>query len=619
MDEIAILTSLALFLLLAAGCSIVFNKIKLPPLIGYLMAGIIVANFWQTTETGEIIVEILSDMGLIMLMFCIGLEINLKKIRKQGLFAIEVAAVQLPLMILGGILGGSLLGFDSLQCLCLGAIISGSSTAAVTAVLKTQNQLDRDHIETIILVLIMEDIGQVIILSIITPLMAGSELDAGGLTAMVVCILAFMIASIFFGLRMMPRIINWISDNVSSEVLVITAVGLAFGMALLANIVGLSVAIGSFLMGMMVASSRKSRDVMHDIEPMKNIFMAMFFISVGMEISLNTIVDNIGTILIFYGMFAFLIISSVSLGYWLGNETCRIGFVSSVSLAVMGEFAFIIAKQALDYNVVDDAFYTSVIGAALLSMIILPILSKSSGRIWDTVVRKMPDPLLGLFNGINNVKTSFYEQISYSSKRTRREINQRMTHAYALILIIIVIQTFFVLISQVFVEWAVTYFGGFVEMWGTIILMLNLVAIYLPLYKLVSNVKFINQMVTENAERMVAFGSGNNLMENALRTNNSILALIIDIIILILVPNGINFWLHILVLLIALCVLLFLNRKALRNKADEEPVPTEEDAFFDSIDTEKFKALIRRKMQKDDGTDDTDRSVVSIDTGDSKT
>ncbi|MBR1452815.1 MAG: cation:proton antiporter, partial [Candidatus Methanomethylophilaceae archaeon] len=259
------MVSLALFLLLSAVCSIVFNKIKLPPLIGYLMAGIIVSNFFSIDEVGESVVEILSQMGLIMLMFCIGMEINLKKIRKQGAFAIEVALVQLPLMVLGGVIAGTLMGMDMVQSICLGGIISGSSTAVVLAVLKSQNRLDKDHIEMLVLITIMEDIGQVIILSMITPMLAGTELDTNGLIAMVISIFAFMVISILVGLRFMPRIVNWVSDNVSMEVLVIFCIGLAFGMALVADYAGLSVAIGVFLMGMMIASSRKNKDILRDI------------------------------------------------------------------------------------------------------------------------------------------------------------------------------------------------------------------------------------------------------------------------------------------------------------------------------------------------------------------
>ena len=175
MEEIVMVTALALFTLLAAVCSIIFNKLKLPPLIGYIIAGIVLVNvmfIYQDEETilaEEEIISLLKDFGLILLMFCIGLEINIKKIRKQGSFAILVAVIQLPLMVLGGFIAGSLLGYDMTQSIVLGAIISGSSTAVVMGVLKSQGKLDKEHIEMLVLITIMEDIGQVIILSMITP------------------------------------------------------------------------------------------------------------------------------------------------------------------------------------------------------------------------------------------------------------------------------------------------------------------------------------------------------------------------------------------------------------------------------------------------------------------
>ncbi|MBO4764053.1 MAG: cation:proton antiporter, partial [Candidatus Methanomethylophilaceae archaeon] len=194
MDETALLTSIALFTLLAGFCSIVFNKAKLPPLIGYLTAGIVISNVVDVSETGMTAVELLSDFGLVLLMFCIGLEINLKKIKKQGKFAVLVAVVQLPLMVVGGIIAGSVMGFNQVQSIALGAIISGSSTAVVMAVLKSQNKLNRDHIEMLVLITIMEDIGQVIILSMLTPVLAGSSMEASDLIVLITTIALFMAA-----------------------------------------------------------------------------------------------------------------------------------------------------------------------------------------------------------------------------------------------------------------------------------------------------------------------------------------------------------------------------------------------------------------------------------------
>jgi len=613
LDEILLMTSLAIFLLLAAVCSIVFNKIRLPPLIGYLMAGIIIANFFNTTETGRSVVEILSDMGLIMLMFSIGLEISIKKIRKQGLFAIEVALVQLPLMVLGGIIAGGLLGFDMLQSICLGGIISGSSTAVVMAVLKTQNRLDKEHIETLVLITIMEDIGQVIILSMITPMLAGASLEAGGLAAMIVSIIAFMVVSIVIGLRFMPRIINWVADNVTSEVVVILAVGLAFAMAFVANFVGLSVAIGAFLMGMMMASSRKSNEIAHDIEPMKNIFMAMFFISVGMEISLDTLVANIGLIAIIYIVYAALKSSTVFLGYWIGGEESRNGFVSAVGLCAMGEFAFIIAKQALDNNVVDDAFYTSVVGAALVSMIILPILAGSSSKLWDSAHDRCPAGLMARFVRVNALRDTFYQRMSESSRKTRKELRATMGKSYFSIMITTVIEIVFILITPVIRDWAAEYFGGEPIMWSFVLLVFNLFALYPPLYALFANLKIIQTMASKGVVRLQRGVGGKLALHSSFYlTNTPLLALMTDMAILIIIPNDIGFWEHFIVLGIALVVLLMINRRSLQGKDD--PGTFDNDLTPYEVDEAAFMKDVDRKIA-DQREKEESRTTVKVDTG----
>lgn len=580
MDEALLLTSLAVLILLAGLCSIIFNKLKLPPLIGYLVAGIIVANFWNLNAEGENVVSILSDMGLVMLMFCIGLEINLKKIKKQGLFAIEVAAIQLPLMVFGGFLAGTFLGFNTLQCITLGAIISGSSTAVVMAVLKSQGKLDKEHIEMLVLITIMEDIGQVIILSMLTPMLAGTFLDTNSLIVMIVSILVFMLASIAIGLRIVPRVMNWVSDNVSSEVLVVFSIGLAFGMALLSTFVGLSMAIGAFLMGMMVASCRKSKEINHDIEPMKNLFMAMFFISVGMEVSLGSLADNIGMIVVFYLIFAGFKISTVFLAYWVGNEKARTGFVSAVSLAAMGEFAFIIAKEALDHGAVDEAFYTSVIGAALISMIMLPFLTKFADRIWDKADEKCPMKVRTVIDRINMARDNLYMNMSATSRKSQKALHRSMTHAYMNVMFIALIEILFYILMPYGIEWLQDAFGGNATLWGIALLVVNFLVLAVPTYHLVNNTKYLDELVIAGARRVAHMngrdGEPGRLYQKYLDINTYIIVAIIDCVILFVIPNPLNLVSHLIVFLIAGVLIVLIYRKTNRASQDDEGEDEEE-------------------------------------------
>ena len=579
MEELALLTSLAVFTLLAAACSIIFNKIRLPPLIGYIVAGIIIANVWTITNDSEQIVSILSDIGLVMLMFCIGLEINLRKIRKQGLFAMGVVIIQLPLMMLGGIVAGMLLGYDMVQCICLGAIISGSSTAVVMAVLKSQKELDADHKESLVLVLIMEDIGQVIILSMITPIMASNDpsVDVNSLIVMIVSIIVFMVASIVVGLKLIPRAINWVSDNVSDEILTVFSVGLAFGMALLSIYIGLSMAIGAFLMGMMIAGSRKSKEINHKIEPMRDLFMAIFFISIGMEITVSSLIDNIGTIIVLYLIFLILIVVAVFIAYWIENETCRNGFLSAVSLATMGEFAFIIASEALGFGAIDQSFYTSVVGAALLSMIILPFLSRYSPRIWDKSVEKCPRPIYATCCRLNETRERVYSRVYATSKKSRKAMYRSMTHSYINILAIAAIEIAFYFLIPVCVDWITANFGGTRDLWSIVMLMVNFAVLMMPVYHLVNNVKFLDEMIIGGARR-IAKREGNlsepgAIYQRFLEINTYIMVLMIVALIVIICPNSVGLWQHLVVLGLAAIVLAVFYLKRLRDDRRRPPSP----------------------------------------------
>ena len=579
MEELALLTSLAVFTLLAAACSIIFNKIRLPPLIGYIVAGIIIANVWTITNDSEQIVSILSDIGLVMLMFCIGLEINLRKIRKQGLFAMGVVIIQLPLMMLGGIVAGMLLGYDMVQCICLGAIISGSSTAVVMAVLKAQKRLDKEHIEMLVLITIMEDIGQVIILSMITPIMASNDpsVDVNSLIVMIVSIIVFMVASIVVGLKLIPRAINWVSDNVSDEILTVFSVGLAFGMALLSIYIGLSMAIGAFLMGMMIAGSRKSKEINHKIEPMRDLFMAIFFISIGMEITVSSLIDNIGTIIVLYLIFLILIVVAVFIAYWFENETCRNGFLSAVSLATMGEFAFIIASEALGFGAIDQSFYTSVVGAALLSMIILPFLSRYSPRIWDKSVKKCPRPIYATCCRLNETRERVYSRVYATSKKSRKAMYRSMTHSYINILAIAAIEIAFYFLIPVCVDWITANFGGTRDLWSIVMLMVNFAVLMMPVYHLVNNVKFLDEMIIGGARR-IAKREGNlsepgAIYQRFLEINTYIMVLIIVALIVIICPNSVGLWQHLVVLGLAAIVLAVFYLKRLRDDRRRPPSP----------------------------------------------
>ncbi|MBR4227034.1 MAG: cation:proton antiporter [Candidatus Methanomethylophilaceae archaeon] len=580
MDESLLLLSLALFTVLAGACSIVFNKAKLPPLIGYLTAGIVIANFLSVSEPGMAAIEILSDVGLILLMFCIGLEINLKKIRKKGRFAIVVAGVQLPLTVILGFVSGGMMGMGVIPSIVLGAVLSGCSTAAVMSVMTSQRRFTKEHMEVIILIIIIQDIGQVVMLSTLTPVLAGSSMEVSGLVVLITSIAVFMVVSIVAGLRVIPVFVNWVSDNVSKEVLLVVCLGFAFLMAWVATVAGLSMAIGAFMAGLLISVARNSKDIEAAVDPMKSLFMSMFFISVGMEVHLATLSDNIVTMILFYLMFAGFLVVTVFLGFWLNGEKGRFGFVSAVSMTAMGEFAFIISKEALEHNVVDDAFYTSIIGAALLSMVCMPILSRYSDGMWDLGKSLCPKTILGLLRKLNGFRDGLYANVRTATSRTQRHFRRSMTHAYInIIAIMVVILAFYVAVpmtSPVLND----MFGGGVHLWDFVLVMLNLVALIPPTKYLVDNVKFLDRMVVENARRLASrerdpVARGSRFPE-LLEMNTYFAVVTIDLAIIAVVPNPLSLEEHIFVALAAALILAVILLR-IKNMEKESPVEDTDD------------------------------------------
>lgn len=579
MDEATFLLNMTFLLLVAGICSVIFKRLKMPAIIGYLAAGIILANYWiGESEETENIVSILASMGLVMLMFCIGMELNLKKLRKAGAFAVMVALIQIPLMVSGGYIFGIFMGWDPITSILFGAIISGSSTAVVTAVLKDQGKLSKEDIETIVLITVVEDVAQVVILSLASPLLTGSTMELGSMIWMVLVILVFMIAAVSIGILFVPRALDWIASKMPDEILLVTSLGMCFAMALMSVWVGMSMAIGAFLMGVVVSQAASKNTIEHDITPMKDIFMAMFFISVGLEIAPQGLIDNIVLTMSIFAVYAVLKAGSVLFAYFVGNKTMRIGFMSSVSLVVMGEFAFIIAKAGLDAGILSESFYTSVVSAALVSMVVLPFLTNNSGKISDYIYNNAPKPVINALHKVESVRDSHYSRIALSSKSTSARVKERAILAYVYVLMLFVIEIIFFLFTPLMTEFLYNNTHGGISQNAcyTVVLAINFVAIAIPLYSLVKHLKYVEKVLINSERKAEARGEGNlerrsiRFYKSFVRINNWVLVFIPAFVILILVPSSVGPIEHILAMLGGIGIILLIYAFKQRSETDNK-------------------------------------------------
>ena len=566
MEEQLLVLNMAILLLLGGFCSIVFKRFKMPVVIGYLIAGIIIAAVgWVSVETDEI-VSFLSDIGLALMMFCIGMELNLTKLRKMGSFAILVVMIQVPIILLGGIfLGQLVLGLDSLQALIFGAIISGSSTAVVTIVLADQNTMSHSDVETLILVTVVEDVFQVLILSAISPLMHGSEMEIDGIIWMCLTIIAFMITSIVVGIAIFPKFLDWLHKKMPAEVLVIIGLGICFGLSYLSITIGMSMAIGAFLAGVIVSQSSSAPTVEENVTPMKDVFMMMFFISIGMEISVEGIINNILLIFAIYLIYFVLKFVSVILAYFVGNKSMTLAYNSSIALVAMGEFAFIISKEALDGGIISNDFYTAVIGAALVSMIVLPVVNKQNQKVIDFFKLKSPKVIQNGYHKLDVRRGILHNRLESISKTTQTTFKSRLASIYVNIFLIVIIQVLFVVVSPFLAEFVDAHTPtAFSRYYVTVIVMLLNFLVLLPfLYSVTKYMKYVMRVVLDTERRAISAGEKENysgvakIMRFLVNRSNWLITLMLDFVILIITPSSVDLWGHILVLIFGIVLIVF--------------------------------------------------------------
>jgi CPA2 family monovalent cation:H+ antiporter-2 len=438
MEETRLLLDITFLTAIAGICSILLVKLKFPTIIGYLVAGIVLGptmlpDLWVDDTT----VFILSNMGIVLLMFYIGMELNLRELRRIGSFTISVVTINMTSMVMVGFLVGTmLLGLDAVTSIFLGAIISGTSTAVVVGVLHSQGKMGTQETKAAIGVTVLEDIGQVIILTLAAPLLVGESPTLGSTFNMVLVILVFIALSIVLGVTIIPKMLNWIASRYSGETLLIVAVALCFAMALASSTIGLSIAIGAFLMGVIVSQSSYVSVIKSKVEPMKELFMAVFFISIGMQIDPAMVIAGLPLALIIAATFALAKIASVSLASYVNGLTMRSSFRVGVSLVAMGEFAFIIAKTTLDAGLIDQSFYSSVFGAAIFTMVLLPVLSRNSDPIYDRLVRSVPKKVMCSFTRVNRFKDDVGRRLEGSAETRKKAAAELLLISVDIVVII---------------------------------------------------------------------------------------------------------------------------------------------------------------------------------------
>jgi CPA2 family monovalent cation:H+ antiporter-2 len=386
--------------------------------------------------------SVFSTIGIILLMFFIGIELNLKGLRSTGPSAFLIVTIEMTLMVIMGFYFGQLIGLSQVQSVFLGAIMSGASTAAVLMVAKDNLHITGDLSKGLMSLMVFEDIGQIVILTLISPLATGSTGSSDGAYWIVLEIIAFMGLSIVIGLMLLPRVLNWLRTRYSKETILIVSLALCFVMAFISGLIGLSVAIGAFLAGIIISESTCHNIVRRRIEPMKEVFMALFFFSIGMQINVGLLIDNILLCLAIALIFVAGKFSTIMFASYLTTLGPRSSFYLATSMVAMGEFGFIIATLGLAAGIIDQALYSTVVGAAFITMIVLPLVSRSAPRLYAQASRSSPEWARRIMGRMEETRSEIRRKLSISPE-FRLEVRRQLLTVFVEFVIIVTILIIF--------------------------------------------------------------------------------------------------------------------------------------------------------------------------------
>jgi CPA2 family monovalent cation:H+ antiporter-2 len=407
------LVALTVVLGVAAATTVVFHRLRQPVVLGYILAGLIVGPHVPIPLVADVgIVQTLSEIGVILLMFALGLEFSLRKLVEVGATAGITAVIQCSIMMWLGFVVGRLFAWTPLESLFAGAIIAISST---TIIAKAFDELGIGGKlrQFVVGVLIVEDLIAILLMAVLTAVGKGSGLSAQQLASTVGRLAFFLAALLIVGIVVVPRAVRWIRHLDRTETTLVAVLGICFGVALLALEVGYSVALGAFIAGTLVAESGEAKHIEHLIEPVRDMFAAIFFVSVGMLIDPAVLARHWGAIAAFTAVVIAGKVLSVTFGAFVAGQGTRTSIQAGMSLAQIGEFSFIIAGLGLSLAATREFLYPIAVSVSAVTTLTTPWLIRSSGWVASFLDRQLPRPI----QTITALYGSWLERLRSSPRR----------------------------------------------------------------------------------------------------------------------------------------------------------------------------------------------------------
>lgn len=383
---------LAIILVTAGVTTVIFKWLKQPLVLGYLVAGFFIGPYfpWFPAITDDANIHVWSDIGIVFLMFALGLEFSIKKLKKVGSTGAITALTELLLMFTIGNTVGHLLGWSQMDCIFLGCMLSISSTTIIIKSFDDLRMKQQKFTGTVTAVLVVEDLIAVLLLVVLSTVSVSKSFDGGQLALSLVKLVFFLVVWFSFGIYLIPTFLKWMRRYMTEETLCIVAVGLCFAMVVMASYAGFSTALGAFVMGAILSETIEA-DVIHRIiTPVKNLFGAVFFVSVGMLVDPGILVKYWVPILVIALTVIVFKSLSATTGVLLSGKNLKTAMQSGFCFCQIGEFSFIIAGLGLSFSVINPDIYPIIVSVSVLTTFVTPYMIRAALPAYNGLYPRIP-------------------------------------------------------------------------------------------------------------------------------------------------------------------------------------------------------------------------------------
>lgn len=453
----SLIADLAFILLLGAVTTVLFKWLKQPVVLGYIVAGFLASPHFSylpsVTTPGNI--DFWAEIGIVILLYSLGLEFSFKKLVNAGGSAVVTALIIVTGMMIVGFSIGHILGFSNINSLFLGGMLSMSST---TIIIKAFSDLGIKHKKfagLVFAVLIVEDLFAVLMMVILSSIAVNRSVEGGELLWSVGKLVFFLVIWFLVGVYILPSLLNSIRRYLNSETLLVVGMGLCLGMAVFSVYCGFSLALGAFVMGSILGGTSFAERIEKVVTPVKDLFGAVFFISVGMMVNPQILVQYIVPILLISSAVIVGMILFGTTGMLVTGQPLKIAMESGFSLAQIGEFAFIIASLGMSLGVLEPNIYPIVVAVSVITTFTTPYFIKMADPAYRFTVKHLPKRLYFLVDRYSDNASSESETGKLWKMVLARYIWRILLYSILLIAIIIVSR-----------QWLLPWISGVMPQWG---------------------------------------------------------------------------------------------------------------------------------------------------------